>query len=521
MSRSQLLCGGEFVAFDPAAEAATRVASYLAAYAEVVPSYVLSALGDVERNPSRKTLRALDALVEDMATRTLTEADTAWAANLDTLSGLLTFHRAALGCARASAILAADALYRAGSLARSGIDRHLPEIALLMRTAQLWASDAELDAEPGHVPDAMCVRIGAFDGLASDWLSAIMVIACAEHAVGEEEALLRPGHGAGLTDPALLDQGLAALAHLGGTGRDPGTPPPTAPGIVVVPANLEHLPKPSSVSRERVDSPRALVEPVAGKAMPVTPTPDPAKFAAILRARFPWAGEAIDAFAMDLVGAPHAAFRPRLLVGLPGCGKTAFAKALIEASGLPVTVYAVAGMMDGGAFAGTSRQWGTWRPSVPLQLILQASTATVGIVVDEVEKAGNSRRWGRLDETILPYLERHTAARIHDPAIETAVDLSGVSYVLTANEIDGVGSPLRDRCQVVRWPAPRAEDLPVVAAAILAEVRAARGLDETWCPDLDGSELDALSAWRGGSLRPLRRMIEVALAARDRFTPRH
>jgi len=517
----QLLAGGEFVGLDPAAEAATRVVTFLDAYEEDVPPDVLSVLRDVARAPGLDSLRTLDVLVEDVATRTLTDGDSAWAARLDTLAVALTHHRAALGCARASSILAADALRRAALLAMSGRDERLPELALVMRAAMLWASDAEADGEPEHVPDAMRVRLASFDGRASGWLSAMAVIACAEHAVGEEEALLRPGHGAGLTDPAILDQGLATIAYLDGTGRDPGTPPPTAPGIVVVPANLSHLPQPAQSVRDRVDSPRALVEPIAGKALPVVGTPDPAVFAAILRARFPWASEAVEAFAADLVGAPHAAFRPRLLVGPPGCGKTAFASALLEAAGLPVTVYSAAGQMDGGSFAGTSRQWGTWRVSVPLQAILRAGTPTVGIVVDEVEKAGVSRRWGRLDETLLPFLERHTAARIHDPAIETSVDLSGVTFILTANDLAGVSGPLRDRCQVVAWPAPRAEDLPVVAAAILAEIRVARGLDEAWCPNLDGDELDALTAWKGGSLRPLRRMVEAALAARDRFTPRH
>ncbi len=110
---------------------------------------------------------------------------------------------------------------------------------------------------------------------------------------------------------------------------------------------------------------------------------------------------------------------------------------------------------------------------------------------------------GRLDETILPFLERgSTAKAIHDPAFECALDLSAVSYILTANSLDGLSSPLRDRCQVLHWPAPREQDLPIVAASILDGIRQERGLDEAWCPALDGDELDAISVWRGGSLRP-------------------
>ncbi len=155
------------------------------------------------------------------------------------------------------------------------------------------------------------------------------------------------------------------------------------------------------------------------------------------------------------------------------------------------------------------------------QACLRLGKANHGVIVDEVEKAGDARRWGRLDETLLPFLERSSTARsIHDPAFECALDLSAVSYVLTANSVDGLSGPLRDRCAVIQWPAPRAQDLPIVAAAILADLRRDRGLDETWCPALDGDELDALSAWRGGSLRPLRRMVEAVIASRETFARR-
>ncbi len=138
-----------------------------------------------------------------------------------------------------------------------------------------------------------------------------------------------------------------------------------------------------------------------------------------------------------------------------------------------------------------------------------------------MEKAGPSRRWGRLDETLLPFLERgSTAKAIFDPALEVPLDLSGISYILTANTRDGVSGPLLDRAPPVQWPMPRREDLPVVAAAILDELRRERALDDAWCPPLDGDELDALSAWRGGSLRPLRRMVEAVMASREAFARR-
>ncbi|MEN3236921.1 hypothetical protein PUR29_25765 [Methylobacterium ajmalii] len=297
----------------------------------------------------------------------------------------------------------------------------------------------------------------------------------------------------------------------------PPAEPDTGLSLRVFPS-LRHLPLPSQMARDRGDSPRALCEPVAEVALPLVPAPDPATVAATMNAAFPWAAEVTEQYAQDLVGAPYAMLKPRTLVGGMGGAKTSYARALLRAVGLPEVLYSAAGVMDGGNFAGASRTWSTWRLSVPAQGVLRFRSANLGVIVDEAEKAGPSRRWGRLDETLLAFLERASTARaIMDPALEVPIDLSGISYILTANERHGMSGPLLDRAPPVQWPMPRREDLPVAAAAILDDIRRERGLSETWCPALDGNELDALTAWRGGSLRPLRRMVEAVVASRDHF----
>ncbi len=155
---------------------------------------------------------------------------------------------------------------------------------------------------------------------------------------------------------------------------------------------------------------------------------------------------------------------------------------------------------------------------VSLQALLRAQAASVGIIVDEVEKGTHDRRHGRLDETLLAFLERSsTARRIFDPALECEVDLSGVSYILTANDLAGL-SRRSSTGPADPVPMPRAEDLPIVAGRILADLRRERGLAEAWLPDLDGQELDLLSdRWKGGSLRPLRRLVEAVISGREAF----
>ncbi len=523
LPRREMLCGGEFVEWDALADARLRLSNL-----------------PLDRLPLR-CRRTVDAALQDTSVRTIRRAraqlfEVSASQNVDAwisqacarVEEMLAFNLAGLGDHRAAAEVSAAALCQWMNLLTVG---QFGEAFLCLRTAIVWAGDAQFShTDTWKYPDPTYPRLHALEINPDRMMAFSQALADADAQLRVADDILRGG--AGMMAPP-VEGGDLALDFLGDgvaypTPEEIAEPAaaashaaPAGQTLVVFP-EMGHLPVPSTSIRDRGDSPRALAEPWAGKPMPLTQAPDPRAFAEGLWARFPWAGEAIDAYAADLVGAPYARVSPRILVGPAGCGKTAFARAILEAAGLDVTVYAAAGQMDGGSFAGTSRQWGTWRPSVPAQACLRLGKASHGIVVDEVEKAGTSRRWGRLDETLLPFLERGSTARaIFDPAFEIALDLSAVSLVLTANSLDGLAGPLRDRCQVLTWPAPRAEDLPVVAASILEDLRRERGLAEAWCPALDGEELDALSAWRGGSLRPLRRMIEIVLAARETLAPRH
>jgi ATP-dependent Lon protease len=107
-------------------------------------------------------------------------------------------------------------------------------------------------------------------------------------------------------------------------------------------------------------------------------------------------------------------------------------------------------------------------------------------------------------------------AAVTDPALQTTIDVSQVSYVATANSLDPLPSPIRDRFRVVVFPKPTADDLDALLAAVLADLAKERGLDEIWVPPLDGLERATIAqSWRGGSVRRLRRMGEAILRERD------
>jgi ATP-dependent Lon protease len=171
---------------------------------------------------------------------------------------------------------------------------------------------------------------------------------------------------------------------------------------------------------------------------------------------------------------------------------------------------------DGAVFAGTDKRWHSAEPCHPFLAVAQARQAGPLVLIDEIEKAGTRSDFGRFWDCLLGFLEPETNARYPDPALQTTLDLSHISYVATANRLDPLPSPIRDRFRVVSFPKPSAHHLDALLPAVIADLAQERGLHKDWVPPLDGVERAAVAQhWRGGSLRRLRRIVEAVLRTRE------
>jgi hypothetical protein len=250
-------------------------------------------------------------------------------------------------------------------------------------------------------------------------------------------------------------------------------------------------------------------------ALPLVEVPSLHEVRSTLLFEFPYALDVIDFALADLVGRLTVKLRPLLLLGDPGGGKSRFARRLGEVLGLSVW-RTDCSRSDGAAFAGTDRRWHSAEPCHPFLAIAQGKTANPLILLDEFEKAAVRTDYGRLWDCLLGFLEPETNARYPDPALQTNINASEVSYIATANSLDPLPGPLRDRFRIVRFPKPSADDLDALLPAILADFARERRLNESWVPPLDGVEHAAIAQhWRGGSVRRLRRIVEAVLRQRD------
>lgn len=256
-------------------------------------------------------------------------------------------------------------------------------------------------------------------------------------------------------------------------------------------------------------------------ALPLAVVPPLHNIRADLLFEFPYAQNVIDFALADLVGRRTIRLRPLLLVGPPGGGKSRFARRLGET--LSLSVWRTdASRSDGAVFGGTDKRWYSAEPCHSFLAVAQAKQANPMVLIDELEKAGTRSDYGRLWDCLLGFLEPETASRYPDPALQVNLDLSHVTYVATANTLDALPSPLRDRFRVIEFPKPAQSDLDALLPAVITDLAAESGLDSRGIEPLSGSDRDLVAAnWHGGSVRRLRRVVEIVLRARDQTAVRN
>lgn len=298
---------------------------------------------------------------------------------------------------------------------------------------------------------------------------------------------------------------------------------PAAPSVIVIGEITGALRERRGGLLHRLREKRLLEEKrLVGCPVPLLTVPENLQFFRTkLVESFPHAKDVIDTILLDLIGRDHVSIRPTLLVGPPGACKTSLAAAIGDMllGTAAVDIVSCTGAPDG-MLAGNHASWSTATWSLPLEAIVKAGAANPLIVLDELTRAGTGRQNGNPLDTLVSMLDPGSSWRYRDVGLQTATNISHVNWIATANDMNGLPAALLDRFRVIKFPMPRWGHLEQLAASIMTEIRTERGQDINWLPDLAPFEIEALRGhWRGGSIRPLRRLVEGVIAAREQASP--
>jgi len=164
-------------------------------------------------------------------------------------------------------------------------------------------------------------------------------------------------------------------------------------------------------------------------------------------------------------------------VGEPGTGKTSIAKQIAKACNREIIKIALGGMSDESELRGHRRTYVASRPGRLAAGIKACGAMDPLILLDEIDKIDTRR--GDPTSALLEILDPEQNTEFIDRYIEVPLDISSALFIATANYLEGIPAPLKDRMEIITFRNYTTEEKKVILTDfLLPSAKKDYGLEE-------------------------------------------